>query len=63
VPLETRDDPVALATYRDNFIDAIREYSAAGMTARSWTLQFLIRRDAYHFLDHAWEMEDRDLSA
>jgi hypothetical protein len=26
------------------------------------TVQFLIRRCAWHMLDHAWEMEDRDLS-
>ena len=31
--------------------------------ARSWTIQFLIRRTANHAMDHAWEMEDRDLSA
>jgi hypothetical protein len=30
---------------------------------RSWTLAFLIRHSAYHTLDHAWEMEDRDLTA
>ena len=31
--------------------------------ARSWALQFLIRRCAWHMLDHAWELEDRDLTA
>jgi hypothetical protein len=30
---------------------------------RSWTLPFLIRHSAYHTLDHAWEMEDKDLPA
>jgi len=30
---------------------------------RSWTLPFLIRHSACHTLDHAWEMEDKDLSA
>ncbi len=29
---------------------------------RTWTLPFLIRHSAYHTLDHAWEMEDKDLS-
>jgi len=33
------------------------------VTGRSWTLQFLIRRCTWHFLDRAWEMEDRDLTA
>jgi hypothetical protein len=47
--------------YRDAFCAAIRDYNTRGEPARSWTLQFLIRRCAYHMLDHAWEMEDRDL--
>jgi hypothetical protein len=61
VPLETRDDPKALRTYRDAFADAIRAHHARGEPARSWALQFLIRRCAWHMLDHAWELEDRDL--
>lgn len=62
VPLQTRDDPQALATYRIAFIEAIREHHDHGDTARSWTLQFLIRRCAWHMLDHAWELEDRDMN-
>jgi hypothetical protein len=62
VPLEVREDPVELRAYREAFSDAIRDHNARGQPARSWTLQFLIRRCAYHMLDHAWEMEDRDLS-
>ena len=27
------------------------------------TLPFLIRHSAFHTLDHAWEMEDKDLSS
>ncbi len=41
---------------------AIRDYNARGAPARTWTVQFVIRRCAWHMLDHAWEMEDRDLS-
>ena len=45
------------------FCAAIRETNARGAVAgKSWTVQFLIRRCAWHMLDHAWEMEDRDLS-
>jgi len=62
VPLETRDDAEALRAYRDAFVDGIREHHARGETARSWPLQFLIRRCAWHMLDHAWELEDRDLT-
>lgn len=29
---------------------------------RKTTLAFLIRHSAFHTLDHAWEMEDKDLS-
>ena len=62
VPLETRDDPEALAIYREEFAAAIRDHHDRGAPARSWALQFLIRRCAWHMLDHAWELEDRDLT-
>ena len=62
VPLEARDDPKALRAYRDAFVDGIRDHHARGEPARSWALQFLIRRCAWHMLDHAWELEDRDLT-
>ncbi len=61
-PLEAQRDPDALHAYRDAFCAAIREYNARGTEARNWTVQFVIRHSAYHVLDHAWEMEDRDLS-
>ena len=62
VPLETRGDAEALRVYRDAFVEGIREHHARGEPARSWSLQFLIRRCAWHMLDHAWELEDRDLT-
>ena len=37
-------------------------YNAEGKPARTWPIQFLIRRVAHHVMDHAWEMEDRDLT-
>jgi hypothetical protein len=58
--LETRDDAEALRNYRNAFVEGIREHHARDEPARSWALQFLIRRCAWHMLDHAWEMEDRD---
>ena len=61
VPLETRDDPDALAAYRDAFVEAIRAHHERGEQARTWQLPFLIRRCAWHMLDHAWELEDRAL--
>jgi len=62
-PLETREDAAALRGYRDAFVEAIRDYNTRGVMARTWTVQFLVRRCAWHMLDHAWEMEDRDLSS
>ena len=44
------------------YLDAIRDYNSEGRTrGRSTPIQFLIRRTAQHAMDHAWEMEDRDL--
>lgn len=55
--------PGGLAAHRAAYLDAIRAYNTDGKPARSWPIQFLIRRTAHHVMDHAWEMEDRDLSA
>jgi hypothetical protein len=52
--------PKELATHRRRYVDAIRLYNAEGKKARTWPIQFLIRRTAHHAMDHAWEMEDRD---
>jgi hypothetical protein len=62
-PLETREDPVALAAYRTQFVAALRAYNEHAQMARTWFVQVLIRRCSWHMLDHAWELEDRDLSA
>jgi hypothetical protein len=61
-PLDARDHPDELRAHREAFCAAIRDYNARGAPARTWTVQFVIRHSAYHMLDHAWEMEDRDLS-
>ena len=57
-----RLSPSELAALRAQYVDLIREFNAEGRAARSYSIQFLIRRTAQHELDHAWEMEDRDLS-
>ena len=61
-PLDARERPDDLRAHREEFAAAIRDYNARGAMARTWTVQFVIRHAAYHMLDHAWEMEDRDLS-
>jgi len=52
-----------LSAHRNAYCDAIRTYHTQDKMARTWPLRFLIRHTAFHTLDHAWEMEDKDLSA
>jgi hypothetical protein len=57
--------PAALvASHREEFVAAMRDHNAQGKLARgrNWTIALLLRHTAYHVLDHAWEMEDKDLS-
>ena len=61
-PREVVLTPDGLAVHRQMYLDAFRAYNAEGKPARTWSIQFLIRRTAQHFMDHAWEMEDRDLT-
>jgi hypothetical protein len=48
--------------HRDAYLSAIRTFHAQGKPARTWPLRYLIRHTAFHTLDHAWEMEDKDLT-
>ncbi len=55
-----------LQAHRDAYCNAIRDYHSQGKLAgkmAKWPLRFLIRHTAFHTLDHAWEMEDKDLTA
>ena len=61
-PFEDVLTPDGLAAHRQAYLDGIRAYNAEGKAARSWPIQFLVRRTAHHVMDHAWEMEDRDPS-
>ncbi len=66
VGLRTDDEallaPDELAAYRADYVDRIRAFHAESRPARTWPLTFLIRRTAQHVMDHAWELEDKDLS-
>ncbi len=60
-PFDFSDRRVALA-HRDAVMEALaelgtRESSGAG----GWPVRYVIRRMAWHILDHAWEMEDKTL--
>jgi hypothetical protein len=59
-PREVVLTPEGLTAHRRAYVDAIRAWNAAGKPARTWPIQFLIRRTAHHVMDHAWELEDRD---
>ena len=65
IPDEAALTPVGLRQHRKDYVAAMRAYNAGEIEKRmrSWTLPFLIRHSAFHTLDHAWEMEDKDLSA
>jgi hypothetical protein len=65
IPEEAALTPDGLRKHREEYVAAMRAYNAGEVSRRmrSWTLPFLIRHSAYHTLDHAWEMEDKDLSA
>jgi len=52
-----------LKGYRVANCSAIREFQAQSKLTRTWLLRYLIRHTAYHTLDDAWEMEDKDLTA
>jgi hypothetical protein len=64
IPEEAALSPDGLRRHRESYVAAMRAYNAGEVERRmrSWTLPFLIRHSAYHTLDHAWEMEDKDLS-
>jgi hypothetical protein len=65
IPEEAALTPEGLRQHREGYVAAMRAYNAGEVTRRmrSWTLPFLVRHSAFHTLDHAWEMEDKDLSA
>ncbi|MCO5218554.1 MAG: hypothetical protein M9909_06965 [Thermomicrobiales bacterium] len=60
-PLENRQH------YHDQVIEQLRFHYETRTPAKLkggplWTLPFFIRHLAYHVMDHAWEMEDKDLT-
>ena len=64
IPEEAALSPEGLRRHRESYVAAMRAYNAGQIERpmRSWTLPYLLRHSAFHTLDHAWEMEDKDLS-
>jgi hypothetical protein len=55
-------DPESRDAGRAEYLETIRAYHREGKMARKTPLRHQIRHTAFHTLDHAWEMEDKDLS-
>lgn len=56
---------IGLRAHREAYCNAIRDHHSQGKLAgkmTKWPLRYLIRHTAFHTLDHAWEMEDKDLT-
>lgn len=51
-----------IKAHRQGYCDAIRTLHAEGKLSGKWPLRYMIRHTAYHTLDHAWEMEDKDMT-
>jgi hypothetical protein len=54
-----------LKAHRAAYCQGIRDYHAQGKRAGKMgkrPLRYMIRHTAFHTLDHAWEMEDKDLT-
>jgi len=55
--------PKDLREHRERYVATMRAYNAGeGGRMRSWNLPFLVRHSAFHTIDHAWEMADKDLT-
>jgi hypothetical protein len=64
IPEEAALTPHGLRDHRETYVARMRAYNAGeGKRMRSWNLPFLIRHSAFHTMDHAWEMQDKDLTA
>ena len=56
--------PGALEPYRRDYVEAMRAFQRGEVPnrMRSWSLAFLVRHSGFHTMDHAWELEDKDLT-
>jgi hypothetical protein len=63
--LDEADARAALATSRAAALEAVTRAVTQGLPASGprggaiWTPRYFVRRDAWHVLDHAWEIQDR----
>ena len=62
-PMEAMLTAEGVGAHRNAYCESIRSLHAQGKMAHKWPLRYMIRHTAFHTLDHAWEMEDKDLTA
>lgn len=56
-------DTAAVQAHREAIFAAIPALrDGAPVRAKGWPARYFIRRAAWHVMDHAWEMEDKDLT-
>ncbi len=58
-------DPMDLAArdaHLDDLYAALPARAVERVDGKGWPVRYYLRRAAWHILDHAWEMEDKDLS-
>lgn len=60
-PPRAMGTPEGLAAHREAVRRAIRDVNAASAGPGGWSVRYTVRRAAWHVMDHAWEMEDKDL--
>lgn len=64
IPEHAALTPDGLRAHRESYVAAMYAYNGGeGKRMKSWNLPFLIRHSAFHVLDHAWEMQDKDVTA
>ena len=55
------DDVGAIKAMRSDIIEVLSAGSGGGSPVpKGWPVRYAVRRFAWHALDHAWEMQDRD---
>jgi hypothetical protein len=57
------ETPKGITAHRKRFVDAMRAWYEEDKPLGKWTVPYLLRHTAYHALDHAWELQDRDPAA
>jgi hypothetical protein len=56
------DDPGAVAAFRAPMLAALRASRGGPVVEGGWPARYAARRIAWHALDHAWEIEDKQPS-